>query len=218
LCGLSATPLTVTATGQPAAQDFQLSSGKKISMKIDDDSGAPSRIIFDLGGRNQIVPIGRDDAIAGLDRFPTRSRVIFLPSMKEPLVLAYASQAGASDCTYSVTVIGIQDGELLRFVSSEEITFSNEGGTAIWATGPRTTMVVWSPIWAARQGHYDAHRYLYFWYSWIPSRHKFQYIRSTKSSKRLDCGDDSLNLSVRSAVEISYRTRVDWFPEAADGC
>jgi hypothetical protein len=218
LCGLIPTLLTVIATGQSVAQDFLLSSGKKVSMQIDDGRGLASRIIFDFGGRNQIVPVSRDDSIGGFDRFPTRSRVIFLPSMKEPLVLAYSSEAGASDCTYNIVAIGIEDGEFLRFVSSDEITLSNEGGAAIWATGPKTTMVVWSQIWAGREGHYDAHRYMYFWYSWIPSRHKFQYIRSTKSGKRLNSGDDSLNLSAHSAVEISYRTRADWFPEAADGC
>jgi hypothetical protein len=214
--------LAVNASGQPVDTTFQMPSGKIISIKIEEVPGKRSRIIFGVGEHNQIIPIGVPHTIHGrpveLDEFPLRSRVISLPSMKEPLVLVFSSDAGGSDCTYSVTPIGIEDGEIPRFVSSGEVTFSNEGGLAIWASGRKTSMVVWSPIWAGREGHYDAHRYDYYWYSWNPSRHRFQYTRSTESSKRLDSAEDSLDLTAPSTIEISYRTRAEWFPEAADGC
>lgn len=64
----------------------------------------------------------------------------------------------------------------------------------------------------------DAHRDTYYWYLWSPSHHKFQYTRSTESGKGLNQGGESFTLSAHSAVEISYRTRADRFPEAADGC
>jgi hypothetical protein len=214
--------LSLSASGQPGDSAFLLPSGKALSIKVQELPGEPSRLVFDVGEHKQIIPIGPPHTIRDRpeesDGFPLRSRAISLPSMKEPLVLAYSSEAGASDCSYSVTSIGIVDGEMPRFVSSNEVTFSNEGGLAVWASGRRTNMVVWNPIWVGREGHYGAHRYVYYWYSWNPSRHKFQYTRSTESSKRLDSGDDSLDLAARSTIEISARTRADWFPEAADGC
>jgi hypothetical protein len=221
-CGFILVLLFVNAGGQPLDATFQLSSRKWVNVKMDEFSGAQPRIVFGVGEHKHIVPVGPPHTIRdrpeGSDGFPLRSRAISLPSMKEPLVLVYSAKAGASDCTYSITPIGIKDGELPQFVPSSQVAFSNEGGLAIWAAGLKTEMVVWSPIWARREGHYDAHRYRYFWYSWNPSRYKFQYTRSTESRKRLNSAEESLNLSAHSAVEISYRTRADWFPEAADGC
>jgi hypothetical protein len=222
VCGLVSVLLSVNASGQPVGETFQTHSGKSIGVKMEDLPGEPTRIIFSVGEHTQILDIGLPptDHLSreALDEFPVRSRVISLPSLKEPLILALASQAGASDCLYGVTPISVQDGKMPRFFTSGEVAFSNEGGLAIWASGRKTNMVVWNPIWAGREGHYDAHRYVYYWYSWNPSRHKFQYTRSTESSKRLNSAEESLNLSARSAVEISYRTRADWFPEAAEGC
>jgi hypothetical protein len=222
LCGLLAVLISVNSTGQPADTVFQLTSGVSIRITVEELPGEPSRVIFGIGEQSQVVSIGVPQTVQGhpleADGFPLRVRAIFLPSMKEPLVLAYSSGAGASDCSYSVTPIGIQDGSIPRFVVSGRVTFSNEGGLAIWASGRKTRMVVWSPIWAGREGHYDAHRYVYFWYLWNPSRHKFHFIRSTKSARRLDDAKESLDLATRSSIEISSRTRTEWFPEAADGC
>jgi hypothetical protein len=220
--GLALTVLLFVAgldtTARPATTTFQLNSGMPVSVATDDSPGHPLQITFSVGDSNQSVRLRPNDSVIPLERFPLRSRVISLPFMKEPLVLAYVSEAGASDCSYSVTPIGIRDGEPPLFIPFHEITLSNEGGLAIWATRSKTTLVIWSPIWAGMEGHYGAHRYEYFWYSWNPGTHKFQATRTTKSSQRLINGEEPLNLSAHSAVEISYRTRADWFPEAADGC
>jgi hypothetical protein len=209
--------LSVNAKGQQADSTFRLPSGKTITMKVEELRGQRSGVIFSDGNRSGKVTVGPIPP-SNDDPYPLRVRALSLPSMKTPLILAFSSEAGGSDCSYAVTPIGVEDGPMSRYIPSEEVTFSNEGGLAIWGVGAKTRMVVWNPIWAGHEGHYDAHRYVYYWSSWNESRHKFLYIRSNESSKRLESAEDSLDLTAPSTIEISYRTRAEWFPEAADGC
>jgi hypothetical protein len=215
LCAMTVSFLCLCVAAHAPARSLQLHSGKTVSVQIEEASDAPLRISFVFTGGNEVLDIGPN---AESYRFPTTARVISMASMKNPLVLALMSEAGGSDCTYGVKLFALEDGVIPQVFPSEEESFSNEGGLAIWASGRTTRMVVWKPHWAGKEGHYDKHFYYYDWYRWSGHRHRFLFVRSAQSRKRLDSGEKSLKLPVRATVEISARTRSDWFPEAARGC
>jgi hypothetical protein len=200
----------------PEPHGFTTPGGRSINMRVDEVPGANAHLVFIAGGREQKVRIG--PAYSDFEGGPWRSRAISFHSFENPLVLAYSSAFGASDCTYTVTPIGIKDGGALRFIPSSEVAFSNEGGIVIWAKAHKTQMVVWNPIWAGKEGHYDAHRYAFYLYSWNSARHRFHYARSIESEKPLEFPENVFGIGSQTRIEISYRTRAYWFPEAAEGC